>query len=524
MRTIASRWGRLDRGLKALLVVLALGLALRICALALYTPADFNYHGGDSARYLRLGFTGVHGLFGDNQMPAGYPAFLDLMRAVSAWLPFTIAVQHLLGLAAAALFFGAVVRTGAPWWAGLVPAAAVALSGDVLFLEHGIFNEALWIPALALAMYLLAGAIQAERPVRWLVGGAVALACASLARNASDVLLPLLAVWVAVALHGSPQVRLRNAAAFLLPGLAVIGLYVVVAKPIAGGQSGLYENQGRALYGRAAEFADCSKFTPPPGTRPLCVNTPPADRPGPNFWVFSPSSPINTKLHIDAFDPNDQELLSSFADAAIAAQPFDYVKAVASDVGRFFVPELGEPREGTEPGPRAMSFANTTPVGQAVSLSDQAEQFSEVYSETGDGVASATARELLGGYQSLFRVDGFLLLVLIGMAAIGWVFGRGAMRAGASLFLISGLVLLVFPIFFAAYDPRYAVPPIALLAAGAGIGLAVLVQRTGIAAGSSMRMLDPENGEEKAGEDRLHPKHQHRARGNDDPQGVAIVE
>ncbi len=467
---------RID-GWWVLWLILGLGLLLRLAVMVFYTPTVFNYYGGDSTRYMRLDFVGIDGIFGDNSMPAGYPAFLAATRWISDWLPFTIFLQHLLGLVTAALLYATVVRAGAPRWAALLPLVVVALSGDQLFLEHGIFTEALWMPALALGMYLAVRALDAEHARRWLVAAGVALSCATLIRHVSQALPVLVAVWAACALPGPPSQRLRNAAAVLVPALLVIGAYFVVAKPIAGGYSGLVENQGLSLYGRTAQFADCDEFTPPKGTEPLCVETPPAARPGPFYWTFGEQSPARTRVPFAPYDGEYQSLLASFGRAAILNQPLDYGRTVAKDVARFFVPDAGIPRPDNGNDSEAMSFESTVPTSQGVDLPDLAAQYAQVYGGVGDGVASATARTALGAYQSLFRVQGLLTAALIALALAGWVLGRGAIRAAASLLLISGLLLLLFPPLFSSYDVRYSVPPIGLFAAGAAFGLYCLTSR-----------------------------------------------
>ena len=92
-------------GYRPLLVLLGAGLALRLLVLAVYDHAIFNHYGGDSRRYLRLPEHG--GLFDDAYTPAGYPAFLKAVREVSSALPFTIGVQHLIGLATAVVLVAA---------------------------------------------------------------------------------------------------------------------------------------------------------------------------------------------------------------------------------------------------------------------------------------------------------------------------------------------------------------------------------------------------------------------------------
>lgn len=463
-----------QHGGTALWVVLGAGLVLRLSALVFYTPTVFNYYGGDSARYMRLEGSGFSGLFSDGAMPAGYPAFLEALHWFSAWLPLTTFVQHLLGLAAAALLYFAVVRAGAPRWAALLPAGVIALSGDQLFLEHAILTEALWIPGLALTMFLLAGALTAANPLPWLVAGGSVLMLASLARNVSMALVLLLALWVAWAIPTSPRVRLRNSLALVIPALLVLGLYLGISNSSGEGRSGLGENEGFALYARTAQFADCSRFTPPAGTDALCVVTPTEDRPGPFWWAWSPESPLRAKFHFDINDGKDQELVGEFAKEAIRHQPLSYLQTVGGDFVRFFAPEVGDERPDNGITPRYMSFGSTTAVDQVGTMDEMAHLVGTKYTGVGSGVAPPEARELLGSYQSIFRVNGLLGLLLLSLTLTGVVWGRGTIRAGAVLFLIAGLTLLAIPPAVSSYDARYAVPPMDLLAAGAAFGLTVI--------------------------------------------------
>lgn len=458
---------------------LGAGLLLRVCLMLFYTPTVFNYYGGDVARYMRLDFVGIHGIFGDNEMTAGYPAFLAALRAVWAWLPLTTATQHLLGLGSAALLYACVVRAGAPRWAALVPAAVVALSGDVLFLEHSILTEALWMPAVLLGIGLVACAITAERPAWWLAGGGTALAGAVLVRNTSLGLVLLAAVWAALCLPGGLRARLAHGLAVLLPALAVIGSYIAVSGPLAGGYSGISENRGVILYGRVAQFADCTRFTPDPRARSLCTSVPPDARPGPLYWKWGAESPLRAEFQLDGFDREQQGVLYGFAREAIVHQPLDYLRAAAKDGARFVSPNIGSARPFGGADPSRMSFGSSTPYAQAASQEELAAQMEEAYGGVGTGRASGLARTLFGAYQATFRVNGALLLILAVLGIVGSAIGSRQIRAGASLFLLAGLLLLLVPALLWSYDARFAVLPATLFAASAAFGLAALGQRFG---------------------------------------------
>jgi len=92
-----------------------------------------------------------------------------------------------------------------------------------------------------------------------------------------------------------------------------------------------------------------------------------------------------------------------------------------------------------------MSFGSTTPAYQGTTRREQAELVSTKYTGVGDGEASRGVRAVLGSYQCVFRVDGLIGILLIGLTLAGVVVGRGTIRAGAALFLITGMTLLVLP-------------------------------------------------------------------------------
>jgi hypothetical protein len=454
-------------------MLLGFGLLLRLSVQVFYGSTVY-YYSGDATRYMRLDISGVSGLFGDNAMPAGYPAFLAVIRHIDSWLPLTIFTQHLLGLVGAVLLYAAVRSVGTPRWAALLPVAVVALNGDEIFVEHGILTEALWMPLLALAMYLLVRSIRDERPRPWLVAGGVALACTALVRSVSDVLPAVAAIWAAIALPGLGSQRLKNASAVLLPAIAVLGIYFVVSKPIAGGYSGLTENSGFSFYARVAQFADCNKFTPPPGTRSLCVSTPPSERPGPFYWAWDPRSPLRTKFHFNnIFDSKKQEQLGRFARQAIINQPVEYALTVARDFSLYFIPGVGTPRPYSGQFEKEMSFG----AADAAMNAALADKYKEAYAGVGSGVPARAAKDVFGGYQSLFRIDGRLLLLLIVLGFFGCFFGPAARRSGAALFLACGLALLVLPPLVSSFDVRYALPSINLFAAAAALGVASLVEK-----------------------------------------------
>src|SRR5205823_12485616 len=138
-------------------------------------------------------------------------------------------------------------------------------------------------------------------------------------RTAAGPLVVVVALWAALAVRAELRRRARAAVAVALPAVALIGAYIGIAN-IAGRTDGYSDVEGFQLYGRVAQFADCKKFKPPGRTRLLCQTTPPAQRAGPTFQLFSSDLPLNQKafnLHL----PRDSALLGRFGQQAILHQP-----------------------------------------------------------------------------------------------------------------------------------------------------------------------------------------------------------
>src|SRR2546428_611687 len=135
----------------------------------------------------------------------------------------------------------------------------------------------------------------------------------------------------------------------LVVPLGRIQVYVE-GRHAAWGLSGLTNNNNWNPYTRVAPWADCTKFTPPPGTRPLCATTPPSRR-VPTDYVFGPASPAY-RLFGPAFlvtkYPHAMSLLRRFSEAAILAQPLDYLHPVWRDAAP---PTHSQHRSLADPSP-----------------------------------------------------------------------------------------------------------------------------------------------------------------------------
>jgi hypothetical protein len=276
----------LDGPTKALLVLLGLGLVLRIFETAVYSTAVTDYYTGDSGRFMRYGFDGM---FSDAWQPAGYPLFLRGVREVSDWLPLTVMLQHLGGLATAALLYFGARRAGAGSVLALLPAAWVVFSAEHLFLEQNILTDAPWIMLVAASLVTLTRGAQA-RDLRWLAAGGLLLGVSIITRNVSFPLMGLFAVWAFVVWGGGVASasgsggrgsrtgdrghrRVHGPGDLRRPVQRSRGDEWLVAVPARGAVRRLHAVRAAGRHAR------------PVRQRPI------AERPGPFYWFFEPDSP-----------------------------------------------------------------------------------------------------------------------------------------------------------------------------------------------------------------------------------------
>src|SRR4051812_36447485 len=274
------RVATIDRTRAALLAVLGAGIGLRVLAMVAWSPAFMGWP--DAKSYLDV----AHGeLFSNVLRPAGYPMFLRVLDAVHPSLGLVVLANHALGLGTAVLLFAAVARAGAPPLLGVLPAAIVALCGDVAFLEHAPLSEPLFTFLVALAAYA-AVRTQERSGVGWPVVAGLALGYATTVRVVGAVLLPVFALWLLSAAHGPLRRRARTAGIGAAAALALLGAYAA-AEYASIGSLGLSRHGDWHLYARVAGFADCSRFDPPAGTTVLCERTPRGERGTVDQYLFT---------------------------------------------------------------------------------------------------------------------------------------------------------------------------------------------------------------------------------------------
>src|SRR5262249_42147682 len=91
------------------------------------------------------------------------------------------------------------------------------------------------------------------------------------------------------------------------------------------------KHDGYFLYGRVSTFADCSNWQVSPAQRYLCFHLPPAQRPGPNFYVWHRWSVLPYRSHPFALDSQ----LRTFAVAAIEHDPVAYASTILGALAHY---------------------------------------------------------------------------------------------------------------------------------------------------------------------------------------------
>jgi len=455
------------RSHRGLVVLLVLGVVVRAVLVGAISPAHLNYI--DSWGYAKEADGPL--FLPHFYRPAGYSAFLAVLAAIWPNLQATILLQHALGLLTAVLVYAAMLRLGQPRWVALVPAAVITLSGDVLYFEHTLLSEWLFMGLLVGALFLAAGLTQrpvaVRRALALAAGAGLLLGMASTVRGTGMFVVPVFAVVALLRPTEGLRARGLPAVALVLAAGAVLLVYAG-AQYRATDYFGFTEGRGWALYARVAPFADCSAFTPPAGTRVLCEKTDARTRMGPDHYMWDEDSPARRAVG-GAGPPAQDELMGRFGRAVALGQPKAYARAIARDLWRFVDPD-GRVGFGQPPWSLNLSERNIP-----------WEQFNRMAVDPLYGPAELTfrptAQRRFGRGQELSRVPGALVLLATVLTLVAFPFaGRGTRLAllalGGSAF--AGLVLSVAA---QGYNWRFAVPFLPLLLASGAVGARVVVLR-----------------------------------------------
>jgi hypothetical protein len=452
-----------------LAALLLVGIALRIAVSIAYRPVVLSW--ADSTVYLLMA---REGLFIDAVRPAGYSMFLEGVHWVWADVDLLVLLQHLMGISTALIVYATVRRLSGPVWAAAAGAAAVLLSLDQIVLEHSLMSEILFTLLFTAVLYAAVRALDDSRLIlgalttrlAWIAGAGVLLGLAAWVRAVGVGLIPLLALWVVLALPGRWWERIGRGALTGGTAVAILLVYFTLNNS-ASGHFGLTQGSGWALYSRSAPFADCERFDPPAGAEGLCETSQPETRNGPDYYGWEQGSPA---VRMFGGPPLGNDTLSDFAREAIVNQPADYARAVAKDTMRYFVPSLAvNPYDGV--GYDSLDIDRSSPVIDQ----DVSSRINDYYAD--EPVAIEGGVGTLGAVQDWLRVQAVLMGTALIAGTIGVALGNRRQRWGLVLLLGASVALLLVPSATASYNARYAIPMGGPLIAAGALGVWLLIRR-----------------------------------------------
>ena len=460
----------------ALAGLVAAGIALRLLAVIGWWPASTTLDDG-------------YQLFAEDPFanplhPAGYSLILGAIGTVSREIAVPVLLQHVAGIASGLLLFAATRRVTGSQWAGLLPAAAVLLNPDQIFLEHAIMSES-WIVLLTtIGLYAAARGFDEPGPAwRWPALAGVALALAVTIRTAGLLLIAIAAVALLLCRPRGTWRKSWRAPVALLGAAGAVLLGFAVANAGWGSGFELAPSSGWYHYGRAAQFADCDRFTPPPGTEGLCETLPPDERPGGAYYMFNEHSPAqrlfgDPSLIYGGFGQHDEQL-GAWARRAVLAQPLDYLSTLWEYGRAYWLPGLEpEPEtKGSGLDPQLDFTRGLEPTLGGAIFEQTVEDTLEQYFEPFGAHEHRVPLDLLRALQHLTRFGAILLAITTLLTVVGLVVGSRRSRSAVALFGLGGLSLLVAPILTANYYGRYTVPLAGLMMAAAAVAVVELWRR-----------------------------------------------
>jgi hypothetical protein len=246
-------------------------------------------------------------------------------------------------------------------------------------------------------------------------------------------------------------------ACFAIPVVAYLGWF-----DASHGQWNFTTFSGAFLYGRVADFADCTGLTLPAYQKPLCPTQPTAERVA-DFYTWAPASPQWT-FTVPAGKSRDS-VVQTFSLRIVRHQPLAYAEAAARDFFYGFSPVRGAGPEHYSPA--YLKF-------QSQILPDpQAYTSISALGDTPPKVQPGLA-SFLHGYGRWFYIPGPLLAAGLILGLIGAALIRRGNSPPSLLFSLSTIAVLLPPALFATFDWRYQLPQLALIPVAAVLGITTI--------------------------------------------------
>jgi hypothetical protein len=447
-------------------LVAACATALRVVVLLAYQQALIF---PDSERYLQYAQGFLNGQWiPDWLRTSGYS--LLLMPAVLAHnLAVVAAVQHLLGLATAVLIYALLVHFGARRWLAVLATVPVLFDPLQLDIEQYILTDVSATFLLVVALVVLVwkrDAIGNAAPV----AAGLLIAAATVIRE-PDLLVAIPALLYLVVVFRRRRRRAARAVLLLLVGLLLPVLGYLGWFQVWYGTFNFVTYSNQFMYGRIAQFADCTGLSLPSYELQLC---PPHQAAGanPDFFMWAPQSPQVTLQPTDGLSKG--QIIHDFNNRILEHQPLAYLKVVAGDVLYSFSPVRGDGPEHYPTWYHDFHPYFPDEKGEGATL--------RAFTGSGPRVQPALAA-FLTGYGRYFYIPGPLLaaglaLGVAGLAGIGRA-RRSGLRAPCLLFAGGVIATVIPPFIIATFDWRYELPQLSLIPVAAVLGVLALTGKPG---------------------------------------------
>jgi hypothetical protein len=330
---VAARFtpAALCRNHRLFTAVACLSVLPRVAAALGFKPALFLQ---DSFSYMKQAVQ----LFPLSELrPAGYPLLLRVLEPFHSLLLVTT-LQHLMGIALAAIIYGVLRSRGLPAWGATLAAAPTLFDPRQIWLESSILPDTLFTLVLVIAVAIL---VVRPRPSVWQAGivGLLVSYASVIRGNGAPVIVVILAFLLVQRVGW--RAFTACLAAFAVPLCAYAFIFFSEY-----GQFNITDSSGMFLWSRTMSFANCAVIKPPASLAALCPEAQPAyqispperwtvdglldgARPAdylwnPAAWFWRDGNPV--------FNAHNNELATQFAERAILAQPLDYTRTVGKEV------------------------------------------------------------------------------------------------------------------------------------------------------------------------------------------------
>jgi hypothetical protein len=443
------------------LVIAVCGTALRVVVQLAYQPALIF---PDSERYLQYAQFFIDGQWTPDWLRTSGYSMLLIPAVLAHNLAVVPVVQHLMGLATAVLIYATGIHFGARRWLAALAAIPVLFDCLQLDIEQYVLTDVSATFLLVVALVVLVWKRDAIGKGA-LVGAGLLIAAATLIRESDAlVMIPVLLYLVATF---RPSRRLVARAVLLLfvgfapPVLAYLGWFQASYNTF-----NFVTYNAQFMYGRIAQFAECSGLSLPSYEQHLCIQQPPAQR-DPNFYMWNKQSPQVTLLPTAGLSRG--QIIDNFDWRIIEHQPLTYVKVVADDILYSFSPVRGD---GPEHYPIAYHQFRTYFPGDS-------DELAAIPEYTGHHPHAVPAlADFLAGYGRYVYTPGPLLLAGLALGAVGMAgmgrTRRSGLRGPCMLFTVGTIVVVENPFLITTFDWRYELPQLSLIPIAAMLALTAL--------------------------------------------------